>query len=360
MTIWFRSDSQGRPAVRTLSVSGSVPRDVREGTTARWAIPATLCAAAGWAYVSGVLTGRPWGQAVGVLLGSGAAFVVAEIVSTKRPLVAPTVVVALVGVMALASVDQLLARRPIGGPLGYTNADAALFVQAAIAGLLIAMRVRNTGVRILAMCAAGGFGLATVLSGSLAGDVLLAVVVVATVLSRIGRIPVTLWILRSMFVAMLLTTVLLGASYEQGSMVKGAVVEELSERRLVLWRDAIDLLRAHPLLGVGPGGFQVYSPTARSDIDARWAHHEFLQFGAETGVPGMVLLLAAVALALGSAHADQATTTGVLGTAAVAALAIHACVDYVMHFPLVPIVAVTLLGVASGAAHARRTWGGDD
>jgi len=104
---------------------------------------------------------------------------------------------------------------------------------------------------------------------------------------------------------------------------------------------------ANPLTGVGPGRFQATSPIARGDRDEPWAHHEYLHMGAETGLLGMVLLLGlfvwGFARLLTSGAPDG---VAVIGAVAVAALGVHACLDYVLHFPAAPIAAAGLLGAA--------------
>ena len=65
--------------------------------------------------------------------------------------------------------------------------------------------------------------------------------------------------------------------------------------RASVWADSYRIFVDHPLFGVGPGGFAETSPTAREERDLRWAHNEFLQQGAETGLPGFLLLLGLLA-----------------------------------------------------------------
>ena len=126
----------------------------------------------------------------------------------------------------------------------------------------------------------------------------------------------------------------------------------LSTRRLTLWHESLQLIREHPLLGAGPGRFRLVSPTARSDPDAAWAHHEFLQQGVETGLPGMVLAVALVAWGFVTLW----RVSGPLSPSAAAALmavGAHACVDYILHFPAVPIAAALLVGAGSAASRRR-------
>ncbi|MGH9283670.1 MAG: O-antigen ligase family protein, partial [Acidimicrobiales bacterium] len=130
--------------------------------------------------------------------------------------------------------------------------------------------------------------------------------------------------------------------------------EVLDERRVLLWRDAAAIAHRHPIDGSGPGSFAALSPTARRDADARWAHSGFLQQGAEAGAVGMALLLAA--FGWGFSRLWQAGMQGAfpaLGALALAALGLHASLDYVLHFPAVPLVASALVGAATAPAAPR-------
>src|SRR5439155_8223871 len=69
------------------------------------------------------------------------------------------------------------------------------------------------------------------------------------------------------------------------------VVRAVSADRVTLWRQAIDVARAHPVTGVGPGRLAEASALAGSDRDLRNAHDEFLQQAAEIGIPGAAILL---------------------------------------------------------------------
>ncbi|MFB3739104.1 MAG: O-antigen ligase family protein, partial [Candidatus Velamenicoccus archaeovorus] len=246
---------------------------------------------------------------------------------------------------------DVLGGGPLGGPFGYRNATGAFYAQAAIAGLLLAATVRWLPVRLVAFLAAGGFALVAVI-GSSAAAASLAVVPIA-LLALGGRVwaRVSVAVAGVLVLLVLAGTVVLGATYRPGS--DGEVVRALSERRLVLWHESLRLIADHPG-GVGPGRFRDVDPTARRDADARWAHNEFLQQGVELGWAGLVLtvLLFAWGFARLLVRPDPDVAVG-LGAAALAALGIHASVDYVLHFAAVPLTAAALVGTAQ-AAPIRR------
>lgn len=51
--------------------------------------------------------------------------------------------------------------------------------------------------------------------------------------------------------------------------------------RLAYWSDTLKIIAAHPLKGIGIGNFNI--------PQARFAHNSFLQFAAETGIPGLLI-----------------------------------------------------------------------
>jgi O-antigen ligase len=159
------------------------------------------------------------------------------------------------------------------------------------------------------------------------------------------------------------TTTVLGATFRpdrDAGQLGGVAARILSERRLELWHDALQAMDAHPVTGAGPGRFAQVSPVAQSDPDAAWAHSAFLQQGAEQGVVGLALLLLLTAWAfvrLLAVDAPDAITA--LGAVSVASLGVLASIDYVLHFPAVPLAAALLLGTATaepvGVDHEQRT-----
>lgn len=66
--------------------------------------------------------------------------------------------------------------------------------------------------------------------------------------------------------------------------------------RLVLIRTGIRLIRANPILGVGPGGVAIEAPkyvepSARPEWTYIHLHNNFIQIAAERGIPGLMLWL---------------------------------------------------------------------
>ena len=198
----------------------------------------------------------------------------------------------------------------------------------------------------------GGIGAAafagiTLASGSAAAAWLLVPAAVGFFLSALRRGKPALIGMAALFAVALFGTIVVGST--AGESVDGTPRGRIfDERRKTLWHQAVTTISEHPLTGVGPGEFVEDGSLARIDADARWAHHGFLQFGAETGIPGMGLVTLAFAWLLASlaGRPDPAALT-VLGSTALAVLGIGACVDYLFHFPAITVTAAALAGTAS-------------
>ncbi|PQV64941.1 O-antigen ligase [Abditibacterium utsteinense] len=100
--------------------------------------------------------------------------------------------------------------------------------------------------------------------------------------------------------------------------------------RAYIWRSTLDMARAKPIFGFGPGAFpHVYPRFARVSY-TRSAHQSWLQIAAESGFPALILVLGAVGAALKSGAARLKTRDWpyIAGaTGAVCALLVHGCVD---------------------------------
>jgi O-antigen ligase len=97
--------------------------------------------------------------------------------------------------------------------------------------------------------------------------------------------------------------------------------------RVDLWRQAIDLIPSHALIGVGPGLFDTLSPSPSHPI--YYAHNVFLDEAVEIGVGGALALAAIFLLALRSAWKRGAT----LAFALIAAYVTANLFDDVLFFP---------------------------
>jgi O-antigen ligase len=324
-----------------------------------WADPAlliVLLALAGWTlWVSNGGRAQP-GPAIG-LIGLVAGAYVAGRLASQIPAAVGTVSVVLAAGIGLAvlSTPGALSGAPLAPPLGYGNANGALYALGAGAALVAGLSCGRPVVRLLAVLAAVGFTGLAVLTGSQAGAAVAAgLVVLGAALAlrpTLGR-PVPALAALAVVLA-LVSTVALGLAPSGGPAgAESALEGALSSRRVTLWAESLDLLDSAPIRGVGAGRFQDESPTARADDDARWAHSLWLQQAAETGLPGLVLLLTAAGIVVLRVRADGPDDGGVpaMGTAVVAGLLVHASIDYVVHFPVLPTFAALLAGLTAVSA----------
>jgi O-antigen ligase len=335
---------------------------------------------AGWTAVSALGTGADRGDAaavVGLVALAAGAYGLGRVVGLRHPWLPPVAVAAVAVVAALPPIAGRSGHAPAGA-LGYSNASAELFLQGFAAALLVLALADRRAWAISAAVVAAVLAAVTIRAGSIAATGLLVVPAAALVAAAAGVYSRrALLALEILLVVALVGTIVLGAWGGGGSPgdrpVAPLIDATLSGRRIALWHDALVLMAEHPIIGVGPGRFRVESPTARADPDARWAHNGFLQQGAETGVPGLVLLLGIFLWGLARLQGSRAPAVAANGGgprlvagaalgggprlvagAAVAALGIHACVDYVLHFPVLPIAAAAILGSAVPRAHRRE------
>ena len=120
--------------------------------------------------------------------------------------------------------------------------------------------------------------------------------------------------------------------------------------RGTVWGDTLDLARAFPVLGSGFGTFAAIYPKYRSP-EVRFlyihAHNDLLQFFAEGGAVGGILLLSLVALLSRRLFAALRGELGTLGIGAgvgLSAALLHALIDFNFHLPANAALAVVLAG----------------
>jgi len=139
-----------------------------------------------------------------------------------------------------------------------------------------------------------------------------------------------------------------GAGPSTGTPAAGADPARLASaesNRYAYWRVAFDAFAAHPLKGVGSGGFRVEWRRERTVADpARDAHSLYLETAAELGLVGLLLLGAAIAAVVLSAvqarRRDAAASAGLI--AALALWAVHAGIDWDWEMPALTLVALAL------------------
>jgi O-antigen ligase len=305
-----------------------------------------LAALTGWILLAANASGGEAAGTVGLLWAGGAAYVLGHLLGRQARTLGPMLLLVVALGVVVASPTDILSAAPLSGPFGYVNAKAAFFAQASLAGIMVSFGSSWPAGRAAGVISAVGFAVVVLSSASLAAvGLLVALPLVAIAVSAWLGVRAAVASCGVLFGIALAGTIFLGARYEAETAVLGPQ-RLLTERRLTLWSEAVAITAERPLFGVGPGRFQAVSPTARADRDARWAHHEFLQLGAESGVVGLLLLAGVFVWGFARLSLGPDTVTA-LGAAALAALGIHACLDYVLHFAPVPLAGALLVGAAT-------------
>jgi O-antigen ligase len=194
------------------------------------------------------------------------------------------------------------------GHLYYYDANdfATLTVTAIPLGLHFLLARRG----IARLCAAAGLVLLTlgfVWSGSRGGFIALAAVAIFVVF-RFSTVPLSWRLSATALVAVVLISTASEQYWAQMSTITSDADYNQTEEngRLQIWSRGIGYMLANPVLGLGPGNFQIAegklsARAARQQfgIGVRWnaPHNSYVQIGAELGLPGLVLYLAVIASA---------------------------------------------------------------
>jgi len=212
-------------------------------------------------------------------------------------------------------------------------------------------------VRAVGGIAAVVFGSLIVITRSWTVLLLLPILVpLAFVLGRARSSQTVVIVCGALFVAVLAITIVLGA-WGGGSGDGSAdrlVRATISEQRVALWHDALAITGEHPVLGVGPGRFPLVSPISSSDADLRWAHNEFLQIAAETGLIGFALVVGVFLWGFYALWSTPPNLVAGLAAAALAILGVQASLDHVLRVPGVALIGAAVLGGGLGAPLALR------
>ena len=320
------------------------------------ALAVSVCA---WVGISSLATGASVSGPLLLVVPAVAAYVVGRLVGPWRTPAAALLAVVVLATLVIGA-DRVPRHRPGAQVLetdvfGYLNADAAWAVQGLAAAALVVVGTRRTGPRVLGVVLMGGLGLQPLLTGSWAA-VLGGVLVAGVLLGVPGRRVAAAGLAAT--VAGVGLTAVLAVAHDADPDLTDPAARVLTERRLDLWSDAVDLAAEHPVTGVGSGRFEEESATARASRDTKPAHSTWLEAAAETGVPGALLLLA---LALWPLAAVGTGRAAAVGAAAWTALCLHASIDYVTDTVGVVVLAALVVGLASGSDTGKRpsaTWRG--
>jgi O-antigen ligase len=310
-----------------------------------------------WAIVVSGAAGGSARPFVSLVVAAGVGIVLAR--GLERRLIRSVPLLVVCGVGGSFLLDRLGSGQ-WGDPLGYANASAALAVGAMVAALMLIVPPSPLPLRVVGVLGALAFGATPFILGARTAGSLVVVIALAFGVGWVMR-----WPRRGVVVAAILALIVLGATValgvsgagEPGSITARVVDTSLTEARLALWHDALEIVADHPITGVGWGGFATTSLIARADEDLRYTHNEFLQVTAESGILGGLLVVLIFAWGFARIYVGAGPDPmAVLGAIALAAMGISASVDYVLRFPAVGLTTALLVGAAqAGRRVTERT-----
>ncbi len=149
------------------------------------------------------------------------------------------------------------------------------------------------------------------------------------------------------------------------------VLESAYAGRKAIWVDTLGIIQDSPVLGAGLGSFQVEYTKHQSvylEYLVDHAHNDYLQFAAELGLPGVVLLFGMIFLVLvrgimsvrrSRRGRDWLLVAGMCGS--VIALLVHSFGDFNLQIPANAMVFAAVLGLlyASVEPFARKSASAD-
>jgi hypothetical protein len=252
-------------------------------------------------------------------------------------------------------------------------ASAVLLGSPAFAGMVLARRfAASTSGGSVDAAQAAGQRLALVL-GSLAILAVAAAVALASCERRVrlperaGSVLVT-----AAAVAVLVTVAVAGSLGRSSSTpeatvdLDGGLVSVSSSNRADYWRVAWRMVKAEPLSGMGAASWEAQWLRERPvPFHTRDAHNLYLETLAELGPVGLVLLLVTLALPFFALRVARLLPLGPAAGAALAAILLHAGVDWDWEIPVVIVAALFCAGVLltstreeplSRLTGRRRAW----
>ena len=130
--------------------------------------------------------------------------------------------------------------------------------------------------------------------------------------------------------------------------------------RVSIWRDTLQLIRLHPVLGSGLGTFSVVYPSIQTAFLNNFvdhAHCDYLQIAVELGVPGTILVFGAILWILRltvldgkrGGEYDKVISFACLGS--ITAILLHSLADFNLYIPANALVFAIILALAWSNAH---------
>ncbi|MFJ8110948.1 O-antigen ligase family protein [Streptomyces sp. NPDC096132] len=309
---------------------------------------AVLGACAVWSLVTAAVHGgRPEGVLLAVL-AVAAGYAAGRIGGVLLPVAAPGAA-ALTGLVMTVAVPRLAPGPEIAAPLGHAGATAAVLTLSAGAACCAARATPVPLLRLALTLLACGVVVAGAVLGSTTAVVTCGAVLLCSLVA--GRMRHRGPALGALALATALVTGLTWAVAANAlpAGLAASLEDQLTHRRVDLWRDALRLARGDTGLGVGPGRFGELSATAaQSTLSDGKPHSAPLQLAAEQGVVGVLLLAAAFCWVLFALwRAPRPTPVVLTAGATLTAVAALAAVGNALSFTTVSVGAGLLAGLAT-------------
>jgi O-antigen ligase len=133
-------------------------------------------------------------------------------------------------------------------------------------------------------------------------------------------------------------------------------VSEGRGNRAAIWSSTLDLIKEHPLTGVGWGAYSVaipYYDISAGAYELEQAHNEYLETLASGGIIGLILLLMLIGIVANESRANLMSRDEHIATTAFGAMtgifgvALHSFVDFGLHIILNALVLTILIVLAT-------------
>ena len=297
--------------------------------------------------------------------GAAAACCARSVPWARRALLGAIVLSGLAG--GLAGTLQLLRGADVGlyanqltGPFGYPNAMAGCLLLAAGAGATLAADRGPLALRLAALGSAGLLAAGMWLTGSRGAGLALGLGGAA------GLLAAMLPGLRRPALAVGAGTLALGAAgavacFRIFPLPAGWTAPAQAADTSILWRWHLlrwtwDMIREHPWLGVGPGGFPVALTHYQRlpYVSGENPHNLLAQVAAEFGLPvamgvlaALGILLARMTSAVAGSPAERRSAGAAALLATLVAFLVHSLLDMAWSFPAVATMAAILCGLGA-------------
>lgn len=132
--------------------------------------------------------------------------------------------------------------------------------------------------------------------------------------------------------------------------------EESYNDRVTAYSEALEIIKDHPLKGIGIGAFVYVFPRYRSVAVLefyKYLHNDILQFAVEAGMPALILLIFLFSVFLiyliksvSGTSSDYKYYTGLGLLSALLYLYLHSSFDFILHSPAIAALATLFLAVS--------------